>query len=269
MLAQQDRSRSPIRTLVSLFAAVGSSMILLLGMMSMISARRRLTAADTFGALTSDRRAKTATCSKCKGKCSTCDGTGTETIVSDNAIAHVTKNDVDYMVNANDILELVIKSYPALPKTLHYQKHDFNRVELKQKSGSDYSSVKDCNFTFSEAQHAKSFIAYLEAKGITAAEPKDDDFEPKDDDSVCIPFRKLNAIKIEMNASDILKLVDEKWFESYQVGKTLHYRIKYDENRVELYDDNSVKDCNFTFPGGKHAKPFIAYLEAKGIFKES
>merc|ERR1711964_56097 len=42
MLAQQDRSRSPIRTLVSLFAAVGASTILLLGMMSMIPARRRL-----------------------------------------------------------------------------------------------------------------------------------------------------------------------------------------------------------------------------------
>merc|ERR1711964_243436 len=50
MLTQQDRARSPIRTLVSLFVAVGSSMVLLRGMMSMISARRRLpvTAEDTF-----------------------------------------------------------------------------------------------------------------------------------------------------------------------------------------------------------------------------
>merc|ERR1711964_918868 len=90
---------------------------------------------------------------------------GTVTKVSDNAIAHVTKNDVDYMVNANDILELVIKSYPALPKTLHYQKHDFNRVELKQKSGSDYSSVKDCNFTFAEPQHAAAFIVIWSREG--------------------------------------------------------------------------------------------------------
>jgi len=125
--------------------------------------------------LTSEREANAPVPCKSCATCSMCDGTGTVT-QSANAIAKVNKSgyngtEIDIWLNASDILD-------QLPGNcyLHAEKHMWNKkndkknhVELGEKYGNKnqkFRVINGCSFEFSEAQHANTFIAYLEAQGI-------------------------------------------------------------------------------------------------------